>query len=111
MTYINTRTKQSPITASKAEIASPFAQGGAGYLLSVSRQCFWGFFLYLFAYGFRESILCFQFMTELLRVQTIVMSAKLQQFCMRALFGDATILDDENPIGTSNGGEAVSNDE
>jgi len=49
-------------------------------------------------------------MAELLRVQSIIVAAKPEQLGMRALLRDLSIFDDDNPVRTPNGGEAMRND-
>ena len=56
-----------------------------------------------------NAILHFELMAELLRIQAVVMSALAQEFGMRALLGDLSILDDQNTIRSADGGKTMGN--
>ena len=68
----------------------------------MSAQRFGRFFLFFRANRFGKAVLRFQFMTELLCVQAIIMPAQFQQFSVRALLGDLSILDHKDSVRAPN---------
>ena len=60
-------------------------------------------FFFLYSNCLRQAILCFQLVTELLGIQTIVMSTLSQQLGVGALLGDLSILDNDNSVCTPDG--------
>lgn len=57
---------------------------------------------------FRYPILYFQLVSELLRVESVIVSMQAQEFGMGSLLGDPTLLNNKNAIGATNGAEPVS---
>ena len=60
-------------------------------MILICCQCLGLFFFYFCADSLCQTILRFQLVPELLRVQTVIVATEFEQFRMGALFGDASI--------------------